>query len=220
MNKPRICGVIVSEDLAAAKRAEPLVDLFEVRIDLVGKGWRGLVKELGRPWLACNRLPAEGGVWKGSEPERVAELVAAAEMGAEIVDIELATSNLAEAVSRVKKKAKCLLSYHNFSVTPPPDGLREIVSRQLAAGADICKVVTAASKLADNIAVLQLIAEFPQARVVSFAMGAQGVLSRVLSPLVGGYFTYASIESGRESASGQMTAADLRKVYGLLNDGG
>ena len=67
--------------------------------------------------------------------------------------------------------------------------------------------------------VLQLMSDFPETRVISFAMGALGCVSRVLCPLVGGDFIYASIEEGKESASGQVTVTDLRKIYGMLGYG-
>ena len=35
MKKPRICAAIVNADLEAAREIEPLVDMFEVRIDLM-----------------------------------------------------------------------------------------------------------------------------------------------------------------------------------------
>jgi 3-dehydroquinate dehydratase len=47
-------------------------------------------------------------------------------------------------------------------------------------------------------------------------MGSLGYTSRILCPLVGGDFSYASMEAGKESASGQIMVADLRKVYGML----
>jgi 3-dehydroquinate dehydratase/shikimate dehydrogenase len=80
-------------------------------------------------------------------------------------------------------------------------------------------VVTTARSFADNIATLQLISEFPEARVVSFAMSDLGFASRILCPLVGGDFIYASIEKGKESAPGQITVGDLRKIYEVLKDG-
>jgi 3-dehydroquinate dehydratase type I len=64
---------------------------------------------------------------------------------------------------------------------------------------------------------LQLIAEFSETKIVSFAMGAAGQLSRVLCPLVGGYFTYASVEEGKESAEGQITVKELREIYRMLD---
>jgi len=219
MNKPRICAVIVNGDLAAVKKVEPHVDLFEVRIDLIGAGWKELAGRLKKPWIACNRNAEEGGNWKGSEEKRIEELLSAIDLGAKIIDIELSTGNLKETVKLIKKRAGCILSFHDFKETPSLDSMREITQRQIDAGADICKVVTTAQKFEDNNAVLRLISEFPETRIVSFAMGTQGLISRILCPLAGGDFTYASIETGKESAPGQVNAADLRKIYGTLQDG-
>ena len=216
MKRPRICAVIVNSDVEAVKNVESLVDLFEVRIDLIGAGWRDVAAKLTKPWIACNRRKEEGGGWRGGEVDRVKELLSALELKPVIVDLELATENLVEIVPQVKKQAKCLLSYHDFEGTPPLGELVGIVRRQMKAGADIGKVVTTATKFEDNLTALQLIADFRQARVVSFAMGPLGSVSRVLCPLIGGEFTYASIETGKESAAGQITVRDLRKLYEVL----
>jgi 3-dehydroquinate dehydratase type I len=215
-DRPRICAAIVGSDPAAAKRVEPLVDFFEVRIDLIGRGWRELAGQLKKPWLACNRRAGEGGGWRGSETQRIAELLDAMEFGASIIDIELGTPGVEKVVREIRGQADCLLSYHDLRGTPPANKMREIIKNQIAAGADICKVVTTARSFADNIATLQLIVDFPGIKVVSFAMGEAGQISRILSPLVGGYFTYASVEEGKESAEGQIAVEDLRKIYGML----
>jgi len=47
-------------------------------------------------------------------------------------------------------------------------------------------------------------------------MGEAGVISRILSPLFGGEFTYASTKTGSESAPGQLTIAELREIYRVL----
>ena len=218
MKKPKICAVIVNNELEAVKRVESHVDLFEVRIDLIGDAWAQMVKHLEKPWIACNRSVEEGGSWQGSEAGRREELLNALELGAAIIDVELVTGNLEEIVKMIKKKAKCLLSYHDVKGTPSIELMRSIIQRQLDAGADICKLVTTARKFVDNLAVLELISDFPKARVVSFAMGAPGGISRILCPLVGGDFTYASVAKGRESASGQVTVSDLTGIYGMVKD--
>jgi len=216
MKRPRICAVIVNKDLVAIRAIEPFVELFEVRIDLIGDGWTELVKQLNQPWIACNRSAKEGGKWEGEEAGRIKELVTATELGADIVDIELNTRNLKAAIPVIKKRAKCLLSFHELEKTPPLNRMKGIIQRQLAAGADICKVITTAQRFEDNLTVLQLIAEFPKTKIVSFAMGPLGLASRILCPLVGGDFIYASIEEGKESAPGQITARELRKLYDAI----
>ncbi len=216
MNKPRICAVIVNKDLTAIRRVEPLVELFEVRIDLIGDGWQELVRQLKKPWIACNRSLEEGGRWERGEAERIEELLKTIKLGADIIDIELKTRNLKETIKLIKKKAKCLLSFHELKGTPPLDSLKTAVQQQLDAGADICKVVTTAQSFEDNLSVLQLISDFPKTRIVSFAMGNLGLISRILCPLVGGDFIYASIDKGMESASGQITVSELRKLYEMV----
>jgi len=123
---------------------------------------------------------------------------------------------LRQAMELIKKRAKCLLSFHELRGTPPLNNMREIVQRQLKAGADVCKIVTTAQRFEDNLTILQLISEFSKTRIVVFAMGPLGFASRVLCPLVGGDFTYASIEQGKESAPGQITVQELRKLYEII----
>ena len=215
----RICVTIVNNDLEAVRTVEPLADLLEVRIDLIGSSWQELVRHLEKPWIACNRITREGGSWQGSESKRIEELLRALELGAKIVDLELSTPGVEAVVGEIKGRADCMLSCHDLKGTPPLEKMREIVRKQLATGADICKLVATARKFTDNIATLQLISDFPETRVVSFAMGDLGYISRVLCPLVGGYFTYASVEEGRESAAGQIAVRDLQRIYEVLKDG-
>jgi 3-dehydroquinate dehydratase type I len=218
MKQAKICAVVINNDLEAVKDVEPLVDLLEVRIDLIGDGWQELTKQLNRPWIACNRCAEEGGQWQGSEARRIEKLLEAIELGADMVDVELRTKNLEKITQVVKRRTTCLLSVHDFGKTPVLSKLKEIARRQMEAGADICKIVTTARSLEDNLTVLQLISETPDAKLASFAMGPLGSLSRVLSPLVGGEFTYASIERGKESAQGQLTVKELRQLYDMMKE--
>ena len=187
-----------------------------MRIDLIGDGWQELIGQLGKPWIACNRSTAEGGQWQGNEARRIEKLLQAMELGASIIDIELKTKNLTNVVKLIKRRTRCLLSFHDLEKTPTFDTMSQIIQQQVEAGADICKVITTAQSLEDNIVVLQTIGAFPGISVVSFAMGPLGTISRVLCPLVGGDFTYASVAKGKESAPGQMTVGELRKIYEMV----
>ncbi len=217
MRNPKICVAIVDRDIPAMKDVEPMVDLFELRIDLIGEDWQDVARAMSRPWIACNRLAEDGGQWRDSEARRIEHLLHAVELGASIVDIELRTRNLDNIVPLIKKRAGCLISSHDLEKTPPVEDLKATVARQLRAGADICKVVTTARDVSDNLSILQLVADLQATQIVSFAMGALGILSRVLSPLAGAYFTYASIETGKESALGQLAVRDLVKIYRSMN---
>jgi 3-dehydroquinate dehydratase I len=216
MDKPRICAVVVGPDIVAARSAEKYVDFFEIRIDLVGDTWKDIAIKLNRPWIACNRRSADGGKWRGDETSRLNELVKAAQLGASFVDVELDSIDPEETISKISKRAGLLVSYHDLAGTPSLNTLKKIVDTQLDAGADICKVATTANHIEDNLIVLQLVKEFARIKIISFAMGTQGLLSRVLNPLVGGYFTYASLEKGKESAPGQLTVQELKTIYGMM----
>ncbi|MGA2158999.1 MAG: type I 3-dehydroquinate dehydratase [Dehalococcoidia bacterium] len=217
MKRLRICAVITDKDVPSIRRAAELADLFEVRIDMIGEGWREIVPALTKPWIAANRSVNEHGKWNGGEEGRIKELLSAAGLGASVIDIELNAEGLKDLVPQIKKKkVGCLISHHDWQGTPPTDELAAIVRRQIKAGADICKLVTTAVKIEDNIPVLEVIRVFPSARIVSFAMGAEGRLSRVLAPRAGSYFTYASTGSGKESAPGQVPAEVMRRLLGLV----
>ena len=218
MNKPSICAVVVANDMQLIREVAPLADLFELRIDLIGEGWQDLIRKLGKPWIATNRVPAEGGLWQGPEPRRIEPLLHAVELGAGYIDVEVNTPNLENIARAIKRRTKLLLSYHDLEKTPSLDDMKRIVRKQLNAGADICKVVCTALESEDNLTVLKLIKEFPEAKIVAFAMGPLGMLSRVLCPLAGGEFTYASIEKGKESAKGQLTVNEMRNIYEMMGE--
>jgi len=219
MKKAIICAVITNKDMAEINKVEPFTDVFEVRIDLIGGGWQEIVGNLNKPWIATNRPVDEGGSWRGDESSRQKELLKALKLGADFIDIELAADNLIELVPVIKNKAKCIISHHNFNETPPLNSLKEIIKKQKAAGADICKVITTATSFGDNLITLKLINTFPNDKVISFAMGKEGIISRILCPLSGGFLTYTSTAKEMESAAGQLSASEIATIYEvLLND--
>ena len=216
MNHPRICAVITTAEATATPELWAGADLVEIRIDMIGKGWENTIRALKTPWIATNRLKAEGGGWEGTEEARRAELLKALSMGAAIIDIELAAPDLEEIVPLIKKKARCMISHHDMKRTPPRPELRRIINDELSAGADICKLVTVARAFNDNAVVLGIINEFKPADVIAFCMGPRGQTSRILSPLSGGAFTYAALTESETSASGQLTISQLQDIFGAL----
>jgi len=212
--RPKICAVITSSDMKRIREVEGLVDLFELRLDLLGDNWPEVARTIEIPWMATNRLKDQGGGWLKSEEERKEELIKASNLGASLVDIEIESPEIAPFVSLVKKKAKCIISYHNLTTTPALNELTEIARKEFLLGADIGKVVTRAGCLEDNLKVLELLSHFDH--LISFAMGEAGLLSRLISPLVGGEFTYASLSEEAASAPGQPTVEEVLRFYELL----
>ena len=80
--------------------------------------------------------------------------------------------------------------------------------------ADFYKVVSTATTLSDNVAMIQFLGrEADNHSLVGLCMGEQGIISRVLGVRAGSVFTFASASAGEETAPGQATAQELRSVY-------
>jgi 3-dehydroquinate dehydratase type I len=107
------------------------------------------------------------------------------------------------------------VSFHDWEKMPSLEKLEGIVRKELQAGADICKVVAKAEKFEDNVTILELIGRFPKATLIALSFGPMGIIGRTLSPLMGGYLTYATAGQGKESAPGQAPARELRKIYDM-----
>ncbi|MQL84346.1 hypothetical protein Taro_016850 [Colocasia esculenta] len=58
-----------------------------------------------------------------------------------------------------------------------------------------------------------------QIPMIGLVMRERGLISRILCPKFGGYLTFAVLEGGKESASGQPTTSDLLNVYKIRRIG-
>jgi len=212
-----ICLSLIENDPEALTLAVPLADWLELRLDLIGDNWPELASKVEKPWIACDRRPEEGGKGESDPLARQETLRRALEAGADIIDVELKTPHVKDFVSSLRGRAPCLISHHDFSGTPSFSSLCDIVEHEISAGAHICKVVTLARNLEDNLTLLKLVRRYAEQKIIAFGMGEAGQLSRVLSPLAGAYLTYASAKPGKEAASGQMTIRELRQIYENLD---
>lgn len=223
--KIRICAPVAAEGADGAIRlieeAEAKgADLVEARLDYLKsfKKVRKIAESASVPLIATNRQYGQGGQRPQHEDERVKVLLDAADAGFQYVDLELTTTDLQSVMRELKAKgAKIIVSQHDFKRTPDIAELRSIMDSLVRTGAGICKLVTTANKLEDNLSCLLLTSKMSKTvKLVCFAMGKNGLISRVLSPLFGAEFTYASVEKGRETASGQPTIIELKKIYQSL----
>jgi len=211
----------VAEALNLIEKAENQgADFIEVRLDSLKEhnGLADIAHFSSTPLIATNRSPECQGKFLGSENERKKILLDAARNGFEYVDIELSTSGLEEIVGNLRGMGvKPIISFHDFVETPSPSQLNEILRREIDSGADVCKIVTTARLLEDNLTVLDFVSKASKsARIVCFSMGDIGKPSRLLSPVFGAFFTIASLESGRKTASGQLTIREMRSLYEAL----
>ncbi|HUT17180.1 MAG TPA: type I 3-dehydroquinate dehydratase [Acidobacteriota bacterium] len=221
----KICISILPKTIPEAlrlieKAEEAHADLIEVRLDCL-ENQRGLadLAAHGKTLKVATNMPRScQGKFSGTEAERQQTLRSAAKNGFEYVDVELSTPQLKDFVKEVNELgAKPIVSFHEFNGSLSSSELNSILEREISSGADVCKIVTTAKRIEDNLTILNFTsAASSKTKLVCFCMGELGKVSRLLSPLFGGFFTFASLERGSETASGQMTIQEIKTAYELL----
>jgi 3-dehydroquinate dehydratase type I len=211
----------VTEALALIEKAENLhADFIEVRLDSLKKHDQlvDIAHCSDTPLIATNRSVKYQGKFLGAETERKKTLIDAAINGFEYVDIELSTPKLKDIVNHLREiGTKLIISFHDFNETPRSTQLNKILKNEITGGADACKIVTMARSIEDNLKVLAFVSKAcDYAKIICFAMGELGKPSRLLSPVFGAFFTIASLESGIETAKGQLTIQEMRNAYEAL----
>lgn len=223
-----ICIPVSAATTAAAiegmERAAALADLVELRIDgIPDADLERLLSARPVPVIVTNRSPQEGGLFTGTEEERVGRLCEAAHLGADYLDIESATDPALKARLRERlagRPGQLIVSWHDFSGTPSRSALKAKLEACMADGPAIVKIVTRADDAADCLRVLELIPCARQKRqaIIAFCMGWHGRISRIAAPLLGSLIAYASLEPEAASAPGQLTVHQMREIRRLLEE--
>jgi 3-dehydroquinate dehydratase-1 len=195
-------------------------DLIEIRLDSLKN--HDKIADIPRcsktPLIATNKSMEHHGKFSGSEDERKKILMDAAKNGFEYVDIDLFTPKMRELTGNLHEVgAKPIVSFHDFDRTPELSRLNKVLEEEIGWGADVCKIVTKARRVEDNLTILDFVSKASKkAKIVCFAMGELGKPSRLLSPVFGAFFTFASIDEKRKTAKGQLTIQEMRRAYEVL----
>ncbi|HXZ82012.1 MAG TPA: shikimate dehydrogenase [Terriglobales bacterium] len=224
LRPPRVCVAIFGSDAAELiEKAEAIVrdnPFIEFRLDYLRapalalpriKNFMSYHPEVTA--IATCRRAVNGGKFRGTISSQIETLTKAAAAGCQMVDIELQTAASLKSgdFEKIRAKASLSLSFHDFRATRK---LRETFEDMTNYPADVFKLVTTATSLYDNVAMMKLLEE-KSARhsVVGLCMGEQGIISRILGVRAGSMFTFAALNPGAETAPGQMTARMLRDIY-------
>jgi len=208
----------VPEGLQLMEKAEAAhADFIEIRLDHLGdclenqRGLADLAAHGKTPRIATDKASR-------TETEHRQLLIVAAKSGFEYVDAELSTPQLEDLVKELKAQgAKPIVSFHKFDGSLSLSELNSILEREISSGAEVCKIVTTAKQMKDNLTALNFTSTASsKTKLVCFCMGELGKVSRLLSPLFGGFFTFASLELGSETAAGQMPIQEMKAAYEIL----
>jgi 3-dehydroquinate dehydratase/shikimate dehydrogenase len=220
---PRICIALGFSDVDAllehARREQEAGEsFFEFRLDYLPSPEQGLpaihdflAAHPECTILATCRRHQNEGRYNGSIEEQVRILGAAVSAGARAVDVEIESAeNIQAHLECLRGQATLVVSYHNYQTTPSVDA---VLRRMMKVPADAYKIVTTARKPSDNMRVLGLAKSNPRTPVIVLAMSECGFPTRVLSTAAGGLYTYAAPNAAEGTASGQVTARQLRHLY-------
>ncbi len=215
-----LCIPIVAKDARSAlikiSEAKEHADILELRIDLMDSfDLREIIHSAERPVIVTYRSEKEGGQGRHDPLTIVSYLKSAADANAAYIDVELSMpAELRNDIIKNRKKSRIIISTHIMEYTPSKDDLMSLFDKSVRAGGDIIKIVTMSRSIEDNLRMLELVSEAKKRKIdiVAFCMGPLGRMSRVFSSLMGGYLTFASLEEGEESASGQIPVTEIKKL--------
>lgn len=214
MNKGKICVSVCAETadevLRQINRAEDLADLIEIRFDCLKEGeiqkvWKSSASK--KPEISTFRPKEQGGIKTISKQERLNFW----NSGNQTLWSDFEMDLFATGVTLLPKLLIC--SHHDFEGTPK--NLNDVYERLKKTNADVVKIAVQAHDATDTIHIWKLLekAKSENQQIIPIAMGESGKWTRILSLAHGAFMTYASLDAGRETAPGQVSAQDLIEVY-------
>jgi 3-dehydroquinate dehydratase-1 len=212
-----VIAAIGENPVISAKKAKQLgADILELRIDLLSQKPQPVLEELKKlelPVIITNRMADQEGSWKGSEEERIRELLLLLPL-ADAVDVELCAQDRDFVVNKARNAGKTvIISTHDFQKTPDNKVMDGIIRESLEAGADIAKLAVMPVSLFDVLRLLEVTLH-ARGPVCTIAMGATGKHSRVIAPVYGSVMTYGYVDT--PTAPGQLRIDELKDLLKML----
>ncbi|CAG37742.1 type I 3-dehydroquinate dehydratase [Desulfotalea psychrophila] len=222
MHSRKICVSLGQPTMPQALEASLRIfgaDVIEVRLDYIDvPEIDPFVESLATDLLFTCRPTWEGGLFAGTEEDRLALLAEAVRAGAAYIDLELRSAEESHQYLRTylaERETELILSYHDFESTATLAKLTGIIDQMQDAGADIGKLITTANSAADVVRVFQVL-EYAAKKglpLIAFCMGEAGAVSRVASCDLGGYMTYCCADGAEVTAAGQITISEMRGIF-------
>ena len=208
-----IC-VSISHRMQLEKAMASGAAMLELRLDLIREKPEDLFPLI--PKSIPTVLTCRPGVYK--EAERAAMLKKGMELGAAYVDVETESTDafLSEILQCAEShQAKVIMSYHNFERTPGLEDMESVMIACFEKGGNVAKIATQVHGTDD---VLNLIALYnlPGQKVI-LGMGPMGRILRIMGPYLGGAFTFASLDEGKETAPGQLSIKEMIDMYKVID---
>jgi 3-dehydroquinate dehydratase / shikimate dehydrogenase len=219
----QLCITVTGHDSEAIRHArtaaEADADLVELRLDSMAvPEAEAALAGRRKPAIVTCRPRREGGLFDGSEEERLRILARAQALGAEFVDVEWDVR--LDSFLEPRGGRGVIVSRHDFAGVPAD--IPALLHRLRSGGGEIAKLAVMVERASDLRPLLA--AAGADAGSILIGMGRAGLATRVLAGRFGSRWTYA----GNSVAPGQISARRLldefafrrirpdARVYGLL----
>lgn len=200
------------------------VDIAEIWLDHIEDlNLETLLKNKPLPILCVCKKLIDQGRFRGSYAEEADILIKAIKHGADYIDIPLKMpKQLCEKIIKGSRKqeagsrSKIIFSYHHFKKTPPIKELRKKADEMVKRGADIVKLAVMGKTLKDCVEMIFLAKELQKKGIdhILITMGKEGVLTRLITPQLGGTMMFAPLKKTATTAPGQLTVKELKQLWG------
>jgi 3-dehydroquinate dehydratase/shikimate dehydrogenase len=213
-------GQITSGVAAGAEmlelRADHLADLQPDRVPEL-LAYVRQAKPPSMPFIVTCRSKQQGGARAWPDDLRVDVLAAAAKNGANFIDCEYETFTQIKHQEKIRlalsnsARTRLILSAHSLK-GPFPDIAALYRHITTTYPASIPKLVYTANHINDCFAALDLLSRTSDDRIV-FCMGEAGLITRIIAKKLKSYLTFASLDEDTATAPGQLSVADIKKIY-------
>ncbi|MFH2028365.1 MAG: shikimate dehydrogenase [Nanoarchaeota archaeon] len=191
------------DDIREAKDA----DLIELRLDLINdislSNLHRLIENKKKKVIVTDRK------------NRLDMIRKAIELNSDFIDVDISMGEKTiKEIILHKNSSKIIVSFHDFKKTDI-SVIKKNYEKMASLGPDIIKIATFANDISDNKVIFDLIkdAKKENKRIIALCMGEKGEISRIIGPIFGSFITFGSLEKGKESAPGQVTAEKLKNIY-------
>lgn len=217
-----LCTIIKGPTFEDARnqliQAQDGCSLVELRLDFFKDlnldQLKKLRQEFPIPMIFTFRPVSQGGAFEGSEEERLEQIKKLSTLKPEYIDLEYnVPSSFAKNLKAENPETKVIVSFHDFEKMPP---LTPVLEKLKKLDADLYKIAVMIHSSAEALSLLSFMKE-NQPNVVVMGMGPYGEITRILSPIFGGRFVYASLNQGLSTAPGQLTVKQLLTIYRYNN---
>jgi len=219
----KICGIVLAQEEEEALREIDIAvdlgaDLVELRLDsILNADVSKLLNYQAIPKIVTDLAG------KRSDEEREKALRKAILLQPDYVDInfdfQLGEGIRDELISLAKSHhVKVICSFHDHDRTPPESMMLSIISQMKKIGADVGKIAVEAKSIEDCKRVLGLIPKSTKVGLplIAFSTGELGSFTRIVSPIIGSFLTYAPI-SPEKLLPGQFALEEMVSTYRKLN---